>query len=141
MVLYNPGGIVMIPYKDIPLGIKESPEINSLRKFSQAWPNRKILGEYMESYEMGMKTIVERKQEYPEYIPSRTQLLLAASYYVLRKEFFKRMSPLVSRRSKDTIMLDNKKLLDKFDSCLLTGAEKKPRTVRRYAEEICSRME
>ena len=131
----------MIPYKDIPLEIKESPEINSLRKFSQAWKNRKILGEYMKSYEMGIKTIVERKQEHPEYIPARTQLLLAASYYVLRKEFLKRMSPLVSRRSDDTIMLDNKKLLDKFDSCLLIGADKKSRIVRRYAEEICSRME
>ena len=131
----------MIPYKDIPQEIKESYEVNSLRRLAPTWSGRKILSEYMDCCTRGIKTIITKQQTQNDYVPTGNQLLLVSTYYILRKEFFKRMSPLVSKRSDDVIMMDNKKLLDKFDTCLLSGTEYNIKKARRYMEEICSRME
>lgn len=130
----------MFSYKDIPHEIKESYEINSLRKAVPKWKNRTVLSIYLNIYGMGMQAITEGQMKEPDYSPSEREFYCAASYFVLRKELFKRMSPLVSRRSEDLILLDNKKLLDKFDTCLPEEPGISPET-RRYLVKILNRME
>ncbi len=130
----------MFPYKDIPHEIKESVDINSLRRIAPKWDNQKILSKYLESYSMGIRMITEHRQKDPDYIPTRIQYLFTTTYYVLRKELLKRMSPLVSRRSEDVLLLDNKKILDKLDACLLDEDVNQTK-IRRYLFEIRSRME
>ena len=76
----------MFPYKDIPHEIKESVDINSLRRIAPKWDNQKILSKYLESYIMGMGMITEHRQKDPDYIPTRIQYLL--SVLVIKKETF-----------------------------------------------------
>lgn len=128
-----------VEYKDIPDNIKESREVKTVIRKSKVWPVRKLLSEYMISYNQGMK----------EYDPNsdleqrfkNIQLVNICSYYLLKKELLTRMSPLISIRSRKFIALDNKILLDKFDECLEAGIEKDFERSQALMTEITKRLE
>ena len=129
----------MISYTELSQEIKESREVRTVRKKSPFWDNRKLLSVYMDAFVKGVKTT--KLEGFPKNEPAKVyQQVQIATYYVLRKELFKRMSPLVTARSRDTILLDNKKLLDKFDECVMSGVDKVPEDSRKYMMEICRRM-
>ena len=128
----------MLAYKDIPSCIRESVDIQTLRRHTPHWGTRKLLREYMQSFVYGGLHCQEVPVMLPGAPPDR-HLLALASYYVIRREFLKRMSPLVSKRSREMLELDNHQLLDQLDRSLADRARGFAANVARYVSEICRR--
>lgn len=129
----------MISYKDIPLEIKESLEIRGLRKKIPNWNGRKLLSSYMDAYMRGVK-VYESGRCSSDRSSADLALSYVALYYVIRKEFLKRMTPLVTMRSRDMLIVDNKKLMEEFDACLMGGATSNKNEMEKYIREIRNRM-
>lgn len=127
-----------IPFQDIPDNIKESPSVFGIKKQSKRWSKQTLLKEYMSIYDLGVKAY--KKTPTDDEFMKNIQLENICLYYVLRKEFLHRMSPLVSKRSKKYIMKDNKELMDEFDKILFFGIDEKFNKAQEITLEIINRI-
>lgn len=111
-------GSAMISYASLPIQIRSSDGLNQLREKVPRWNSRVLFTAYMAVLSKGVKD--SGISGLPSDIEARHSCLVqTAMYYVFRKELLKRMSPLVSARSRELILLDNKKLLDSFAQAIL----------------------
>lgn len=109
---------VMISYASLPIQIRTSKGMDQLREKVPRWNSRVLFTAYMAVLSKGVMD--SEVSGLPSDIEERHSCLVqTAMYYVFRKELLKRMSPLVSARSRETILLDNKKLLDSFAEAIL----------------------
>lgn len=130
----------MISYNQLPLEIKESGNVYAVRKKAKSWEVRHLLSEYMFAYTHGVKD--NELHGIPADADARDyQMLNIAIYFVLRKEIFKRMTPLVGKRAPEMLLLDNKKLLDRLDMHVLNGVDKDERGSQACIIEICNRLD
>lgn len=127
-----------IEFNAIPDSIKKSKSVQVVKRKMEFWEVRKLLEEYMQAYKQGVMVYdpeVQINQRFKEI-----QLENICIYFLLRKEFLKRMSPVIGKRSKEFIAIDNKVLLDKFDKCLNKGIEKDFEKSQSLMVEIIKRI-
>lgn len=116
--IFKGKGSAMISYASLPIQIRNSDGLNQLREKVPRWNSRVLFTAYMAVLSKGVKD--GGVSGLPSDIEARHSCLVqTAMYYVFRKELLKRMSPLVSARNRELILLDNKKLLDSFAQAVL----------------------